>query len=131
MERRIKLHFGWLYVIETCYVLISPQVYGRFLAQDHDSGRTSYFISRKTYLKVTDLIGDYLRVSDTQIASIKGQPYIIQGVGAGRTEVQVILFFSSKLALPKHSLITCIVHAALQSNLFNMFFRFLRTSFPF
>ncbi|CAG7825274.1 unnamed protein product [Allacma fusca] len=65
-------------------------VYGRFLAQDHDSGRTSYFISRKSYLKVTDLVTDYLRVSDTQIATIKGPTYTIQGVGPGRTEVQVV-----------------------------------------
>ncbi|ODM98851.1 Transmembrane protein [Orchesella cincta] len=64
-------------------------VYARFLAQDHDSGRTSYFISRKTYLKVTDLISDYLRVSDTQVAVIKGASSpAVQGTGPGRTEVQ-------------------------------------------
>lgn len=60
------------------------------MAQDHDSGRTSYFISRKTYLKVTDLISDYLRVSDTQVAVIKGASSpAVQGTGSGRTEVQV------------------------------------------
>ncbi|OXA52948.1 hypothetical protein Fcan01_12010 [Folsomia candida] len=66
-------------------------VYGRFLAQDQDSGRTSYFISRKTYLKITDLVSDYLRASDTQVAVIKGpSSSSIQGVGPGRTEIQIV-----------------------------------------
>jgi transmembrane protein 132 len=71
-------------------IIVLLQVYGRFLAQDQDSGRTSYFITRKTYLKITDLVSDYLRVSDTQVAVIKGP--VIQGVGPGRTEIQVSVY---------------------------------------
>lgn len=79
--------------------MLGLQVYGRFLAQDQDSGRTSYFISRKTYLKITDVVSDYLRVSDTQVALIKGpSSSSIQGVGPGRTEIQVI--FTAMFTLP-------------------------------
>lgn len=64
------------------------QVYARFLAADHDSGRVSYFVSRRTWLRVTDLVLSLLRVSDPRIASLHGR--IIQGRSVGRTEVQVL-----------------------------------------
>ena len=62
-------------------------MYARFKAEDHDSGRESFFVSRRTLLLVTDLVQGYLRVSDPRIASLYGR--IIQGRSSGRTEVQV------------------------------------------
>ena len=70
-----------------CFV----QVYARFLATDHDSGRVSYFVSRRTWLRITDLVLTLLRVSDPRIASLHG--CILQGRSMGRTEVQVCLSF--------------------------------------
>lgn len=67
------------------------EVYARFLAEDHDSGRVNYFVSRRTWLRVTDLVLTLLRVSDPRIASLRGR--IIQGRSMGRTEVQVPFSF--------------------------------------
>ncbi|KAJ3642646.1 hypothetical protein Zmor_025409 [Zophobas morio] len=63
-------------------------VYARFMAVDHDSGRISYLINRRTWLRVTDLVLPLLRVSDPRIASLHGR--ILQGRSLGRTEVQVL-----------------------------------------
>ncbi|XP_046389656.1 uncharacterized protein LOC124158549 isoform X2 [Ischnura elegans] len=71
------------------------EVYSRFYAQDHDSGRVSYFISRRTWLRVTDLVLALLRVSDTRIASLDGR--ILQGQSTGRTEVQVLSPISGRV----------------------------------
>lgn len=71
------------------YVVLSFwQVYARFLAKDHDSGRVSYFVSRRTWLKVTELVLSLMRVSDPRIASLRGR--VLQGRTTGRTEVQVL-----------------------------------------
>lgn len=48
-------------------------VYARFLAVDQDSGSTSYLVSRRTGLRVTDLVLPLLRVSDPRIASLRGR----------------------------------------------------------
>ncbi|XP_054271015.1 transmembrane protein 132E [Macrosteles quadrilineatus] len=64
------------------------EVYARFLAADHDSGRVSYLVSRRTWLRVTDLVLGLLRVSDPRIASLHG--CTLQGRSVGRTEVQVL-----------------------------------------
>lgn len=69
-------------------VLYIWQVYARFLAKDHDSGRVSYFVSRRTWLKVTELVLSLMRVSDPRIASLRGR--VLQGRTTGRTEVQVL-----------------------------------------
>lgn len=53
-----------------------------------NSGRISYFISRRTGLRVTDLVQPLLRVADPKIASLKGR--ILQGKSMGRTDVQVL-----------------------------------------
>uniref|UniRef100_A0A1B6D587 Transmembrane protein 132E n=2 Tax=Clastoptera arizonana TaxID=38151 RepID=A0A1B6D587_9HEMI len=71
------------------------EVYARFLAADHDSGRVSYFVSRRTWLRVTDLVLSLLRVSDPRIASLEGQ--IVQGKSIGRTEVQVLSAISGRV----------------------------------
>ncbi|KAH8272243.1 hypothetical protein KR044_013161, partial [Drosophila immigrans] len=64
------------------------EVYAKFLAIDQNSGRISYFISRRTGLRVTDLVQPLLRVADPKIASLKGR--ILQGKSMGRTDVQVL-----------------------------------------
>ncbi|XP_046988822.1 transmembrane protein 132E [Schistocerca americana] len=64
------------------------EVYARFSASDQDSGRVSYFVNRRTWLRVTDLVEALLRVSDPRIASLSGR--ILQGRGVGRSEVQVL-----------------------------------------
>lgn len=63
-------------------------MYARFLAKDHDSGRVSYFVSRRTWLKVTELVLSLMRVSDPRIASLRDR--VLQGRSPGRTEVQVL-----------------------------------------
>lgn len=63
------------------------QVYARFVAADHDSGRVSYLVNRRTWLRVTQLVLGLLRVSDTRIATLQGN--ILQGRAPGRTELQV------------------------------------------
>ncbi|XP_063974726.1 transmembrane protein 132E [Diachasmimorpha longicaudata] len=65
------------------------EVHARFLAAGHDSGRESYFVNRRTWLRVTDLIVGLLRVSDPRIATLL-QDRNVQGRGVGRTEVQVL-----------------------------------------
>ncbi|XP_017768079.1 PREDICTED: transmembrane protein 132D isoform X2 [Nicrophorus vespilloides] len=70
------------------YQQSSVDVYAHFMASDHDSGRTSYLINRRTWLRVTDLVLPLLRVSDPRIASLHGR--VLQGRSVGRTEVQVL-----------------------------------------
>lgn len=72
----------------TRYQQSSVDVYARFLAIDQDSGRVSYLISRRTGLRVTDLVQPLLRVADPKIASLRGR--ILQGRAMGRTDVQVL-----------------------------------------
>ncbi|XP_017893441.1 transmembrane protein 132E isoform X2 [Ceratina calcarata] len=72
------------------------EVHARFLATDHDSGRVSYFVNRRTWLRVTDLVIGMLRVSDPRIADLL-QGRIVQGRGVGRTEVQVLSPITSKV----------------------------------
>lgn len=75
------------------------QIYARFKATDHDSGRVSYFVNRRTWLKVTDLLLHYLRSSDPRVASITGQ--IVRGHNVGRTEIQVISALSGHVLVSK------------------------------
>ncbi|XP_050344911.1 transmembrane protein 132E isoform X1 [Nymphalis io] len=70
------------------YQQSNVEVYARFLAKDHDSGRVSYFVSRRTWLKVTELVLSLMRVSDPRIASLRER--VLQGRSTGRTEVQVL-----------------------------------------
>ncbi|XP_045518859.1 transmembrane protein 132E isoform X1 [Pieris brassicae] len=70
------------------YQQSNVEVYARFLAKDHDSGRVSYFVSRRTWLKVTELVLSLMRVSDPRIASLRNR--VLQGRSTGRTEVQVL-----------------------------------------
>lgn len=69
------------------YQQTSVDVFAHFFATDHQSGRTTYLINRRTWLRVTDLVLPWLRVSDPRIASLHGR--ILQGRSVGRTEVQV------------------------------------------
>lgn len=98
------------------------EVYARFLAIDQvnfhfihfskqsnkskkfvkDSGRVSYLISRRTGLRVTDLVQPLLRVADPKIATLRGR--ILQGRAMGRTDVQVRHIISSSLSNMKLTL---------------------------
>nr|XP_040221411.2 transmembrane protein 132E [Anopheles coluzzii]XP_049461170.1 transmembrane protein 132E [Anopheles coluzzii]XP_049461171.1 transmembrane protein 132E [Anopheles coluzzii]XP_049461172.1 transmembrane protein 132E [Anopheles coluzzii]XP_049461173.1 transmembrane protein 132E [Anopheles coluzzii]XP_049461174.1 transmembrane protein 132E [Anopheles coluzzii] len=64
------------------------EVFARFVAVDQDSGRVSYLISRRTGLRVTDLVQSLLRVADPKIATLRGRT--LQGRAMGRTDVQVL-----------------------------------------
>lgn len=100
--RRRKRAYGWSHHTDdfsngigsdrmTCrarYQQSPVEVYARFLAMDQDSGRVSYLISRKTGLRVTDLVQPLLRVADPKIATLKGRT--LQGRAMGRTDVQVL-----------------------------------------
>ncbi|XP_049823614.1 transmembrane protein 132E isoform X2 [Aethina tumida] len=70
-------------------------VYAHFMATDHESGRISYLINRRTWLRVTDLVLPWLRVSDPRIASLHGR--ILQGRSTGRTEIQVLSPITSRV----------------------------------
>lgn len=69
------------------FLLINFQVYCRFKAVDHETGRMSYLINRKTWLKITDLVMRGLRIADPHVAALQGR--IVTGRNVGRTEVQV------------------------------------------
>lgn len=70
------------------YQQTSVEVYAHFLATDHESGRVSYLVNRRTWLRVTELVLPCLRVSDPRIASLHGK--VLQGRSMGRAEVQVM-----------------------------------------
>ena len=59
----------------------------RFLAEDPDSGRRDYLISRNTFLDVTDLTLASVRVSDPRVASVSGN--IVQGHTSGAVNITV------------------------------------------
>ena len=63
-------------------------MFARFYAEDHDSGRVSYFLSRKTYLLITELVRKVMRVQDPRVASLKTN--YVEGMKPGKTELQVI-----------------------------------------
>ena len=99
--RRKKRAYGWNHHSDdysngvgsdrgTCrarYQQSPVEVFARFLAVDQDSGRISYLISRRTGLRVTDLVQPLLRVADPKIATLRGRT--LQGRAMGRTDVQV------------------------------------------
>lgn len=58
------------------------------LIRHQDSGRVSYLISRRTGLRVTDLVQPLLRIADPKIATLRGRT--LQGRMMGRTDVQVL-----------------------------------------
>ena len=96
-EVRFILHYhslDWLTTLIHYYYFFfffkSLQVFARFYAEDHDSGRVSYLISRKTYLLITDLVRKVMRVADPRIASLKTANGYIEGLKPGKTEVQVL-----------------------------------------
>ncbi|XP_073984210.1 transmembrane protein 132C dtn isoform X2 [Rhodnius prolixus] len=77
------------------YQQTEVEVYARFVAADHDSGRVSYLVNRRTWLRVTQLVLGLLRVSDTRIATLQGN--ILQGRAPGRTELQVVSAVSGRV----------------------------------
>lgn len=77
------------------YQQTTVDVYAHFMATDHESGRVNYLINRRTWLRVTDLVLPWLRVSDPRIASLHGR--VLQGRSMGRTEVQVLSPITSRV----------------------------------
>ena len=61
----------------------------RFLAEDPNSGRREYFISRDTLLDLTDLTVSSVRASDPRIVSVTGTT--LQGHNPGSADIQVII----------------------------------------
>lgn len=59
---------------------------------DEDSGRVSYLVNRRTWLRVTQLVLGLLRVADARIATLRGN--ILQGRAPGRTELQVTTIYA-------------------------------------
>ena len=59
----------------------------RFLAEDQNSGRREYLISRERQLEVTDLTLASVRTSDPRLVSITGT--ILQGHHPGAADIQV------------------------------------------
>lgn len=70
--------------VEETFVCVSFLI--QFVIQD--SGRVSYLISRRTGLRVTDLVQPLLRIADPKIATLRGRT--LQGRMMGRTDVQVL-----------------------------------------
>uniref|UniRef100_A0A8D8RU56 Transmembrane protein 132C n=1 Tax=Cacopsylla melanoneura TaxID=428564 RepID=A0A8D8RU56_9HEMI len=70
------------------YQQTQVQVYARFVAPDHDTGRTRYLVSRRTSLRITDLVSGSMRPADPRIAYLHDN--IVFGRSAGRTELQVL-----------------------------------------
>ena len=61
--------------------------FSRFTAEDPDSGRREYFVSRGSQLDVTELTKKGIRVQDPRVLNIRGT--VLRGVSVGRSEVQV------------------------------------------
>ena len=76
------------------------KVYSRFYAEDHNSGRVSYFLSRKSYLLITDLVRKLMRIHDPRVAALKHD--YVEGLKPGKTEIQVS-FFSYSFIIYIHS----------------------------
>ena len=63
------------------------KVYARFYAEDHDSGRVSYFLSRKSYLLITELVRKLMRIQDPRVAALKHN--YVEGLKPGTTDIEV------------------------------------------
>ncbi|CAG9783644.1 unnamed protein product [Diatraea saccharalis] len=73
------------------YQQSNVEVYARFLAKDHDSGRVSYFVSRRTWLKVTELVLTLMRVSDPRrVIGLREVRVVNDKVSISRLLVRVI-----------------------------------------
>ncbi len=62
--------------------------FARFSATDPDSGRREYFPSRSNELDVTNLVGNFLRLGDSNVATLHGTT--LKGASPGKTQIKVI-----------------------------------------
>ena len=67
------------------YQQTTVDVYASFCILEN--GKLQYYTGKKTYLRVTDLLKDRLKMSDPRIASLNGN--VIVGQAPGLTEIQV------------------------------------------
>ncbi|XP_014784675.1 transmembrane protein 132E [Octopus bimaculoides] len=68
------------------YQQSTVDVYASFCVLEN--GRLQYYTGKKTYFRVTEMLKDRLRLSDSHIASLSGN--IIMGKNPGLTEIQVL-----------------------------------------
>lgn len=68
------------------YQQTTVDVYASFCILEN--GKLQYYTGKKTYVRVTDLVKDRLRMSDPRIASLSGN--VIIGQAPGLTEIQVL-----------------------------------------
>ncbi|KAL3856880.1 hypothetical protein ACJMK2_011588 [Sinanodonta woodiana] len=76
-------------LMQNCHLRLQQgliNLYTRFhIETPHE---VQYFMGHKAYIKITDLMQNRLRMSDVRIATLNGN--IIEGLGQGRTEIQVL-----------------------------------------
>lgn len=64
------------------------EVYTRFLSTDHNSGREASLLNRRHSLRITHLVRNLIRVTDSKVLRIRGNQ--VEGVGVGRADVEII-----------------------------------------
>lgn len=74
------------------YQQSTVDVYASFCVLEN--GRLQYYTGKKTYFRITEMLKDRLRMSDTHIASLSGN--IIMGKNPGLTEIQVSSFVNPR-----------------------------------
>jgi len=80
---------------QTRYQQTTIKVFARFLAEDPDSGRRDYLISRTTMLDVTDLTMASVRVSDPRVASVMDGR--VQGHTPGSVNITILSPITSQV----------------------------------
>lgn len=64
------------------------EVFTRYQSSDHDSGREASLVNRKHLILITNLVRNFIRVSDKKVLTIRGN--IVEGVSVGRADIEVI-----------------------------------------
>lgn len=64
------------------------EVYTRFLSTDHNSGREASLLNRRHSLRITHLVRNLIRVTDSKVIRMRGNQ--VEGVGVGRADVEIM-----------------------------------------
>ncbi|KPM05329.1 hypothetical protein QR98_0037900, partial [Sarcoptes scabiei] len=64
------------------------EVYTKFLSNDPDSGREASLINKRASVRITNLVKQFLRVSDRKILRNRGN--LIEGLAFGKAQVEII-----------------------------------------
>lgn len=70
-------------------------VFARFFTADPQSGREYSLLGRKHAFKITSLVQNHFRLSDTRVAAIRGRT--VEGLTAGRTQLQLLSPLNGRL----------------------------------